>query len=360
MIAQLSSFVEFFSAVYVTMSLDNTFCKDFWTPDYNKDIERIFNKYPFKDSLIYKNLLDSTVSIAVRVQNSSRKKGGFMLAFCIFLLIYIGLENPQIADSLYYRLPLSYICGIVFIFIIFFQKFLFRKWKNVFLLIVLLAFAFWMLDSCYSLSSDAEIISRADKFSIRGIKFEISLANLDQYILIATLIFPILHQLFSNWIYSRIYKKYLETGLAEEYKLYSESKDGIEQHDKSMVAKVYLTAFNDSYFNNGDRNVTSLNNVLYERLLKITSPSIYKLIYSYTLFQFCYLYNRLFSHSKESTNGNESEQLPGTAEIDYEKQYTNLLQFQRETKKSLREYCKVKGIDAKDFVAWIRLHKKSK
>ena len=101
MIAQLSSFVEFFSAVYVTMSLDNTFCKDFWTPDYNKDIERIFNKYPFKDSLIYKNLLDSTVSIAVRVQNSSRKKGGFMLAFCIFLLIYIGLENPQIADSLY-------------------------------------------------------------------------------------------------------------------------------------------------------------------------------------------------------------------------------------------------------------------
>lgn len=357
MISQFSSLIEFIVAVYVTMSLDYTICNQFWTPDYLKDIKRALEGVSSINKDFCESIISTIADISERIKNNSRKKGGFMLGFCIMLLIYIGFENEHVSKVC--GRSLSLICILVLVITTCFQKYIFKKWKHVVFLLIFLCSSFVILS--YN-STKLEALLSCETTITEG-SFIIS--NLPTLLLVLSLLIPILHQLFTNWIYSRVYKEYYKKKLVEEIRLYNDSKQGIELRQKEKVALPYLSAFNDSYFDGEDRNITSLNNVLFNRLLALSRPPIWKLLLSYFKYQFFFL----FTHIKESVNKyrnsdvHSHEELPdgaNTGNITYELYYTKLLTFQKARKGNVRDSCKKEGIDAKKFIAWIHLNKPKK
>ena len=104
MISQFSSFIEFLAAIYVSMSLDNDFCKRFWTPDFFKEIDNVFGDFQIENKLVYDKIKGSIKDKSENIQNSSLKRGGFMLGFCVFLLIYIGFEDETKNSDPYYTI----------------------------------------------------------------------------------------------------------------------------------------------------------------------------------------------------------------------------------------------------------------
>lgn len=73
MISNFSSFIEFFAAVYVTMCIDNVYCKQFWTPVYYKEMNSLLSSYDFTASnLSIDKIKDEIESTNKRVQSYSR------------------------------------------------------------------------------------------------------------------------------------------------------------------------------------------------------------------------------------------------------------------------------------------------
>lgn len=96
MISNFSSFIEFFAAVYVTMCIDNAYCKQFWTPVYYKEMNSLLSSYDFTASnLSIDKIKEEIESTNKRVQSYSQHKGSIMLCYCVVLLTFIGFEDSK-------------------------------------------------------------------------------------------------------------------------------------------------------------------------------------------------------------------------------------------------------------------------
>lgn len=278
MISQFSSLIEFLAAIYVSMSLDNDFCKSFWTPDFFKEIDNVFDDFQIENKFVYDKIKGSIKVKSENIQNSSLKRGGFMLGFCVFLLIYIGFEDGTKCSDPYYNLPISIICLAVFLITSFLYKYVFKNWRFVVYLLTFIIIGFFFLKYHLPQSTGAiQSLSESQVYFLSVLQYSMPYLGIGIFIFCA--LFPILHQVLTNWVYSRAYKEYLTQKINFEIKLYKDSKRGIEEHNRNIVAKVYYDAFNESYFSsNSDRDITVLNDVLYKRLMKITVPSIMLLL----------------------------------------------------------------------------------
>lgn len=360
MIANFSSFIEFLAAIYVTMCLDNQICRNFWTPDYFDSMKTILGGYDFEGSSnLFQKLQDEIRNIYGRISNLSQKKGGFMLGFCVWLLILIGLEE-NVKDVLWGYIPFLLSCFYVFI-IVFFSKFILYKWKFV-ILSLLGLFATFVISYIY-----------ANQIYIWVNSITPKLLELKCFVFIIVLLLPILHQLWVNWIYSSVYKGYLKEQVKLEYDKYKRSKEGIERRKKDMIDSEYLEAWNDQYFKNedSDQSLTIFNRVLYSRLLKIASPNIGILCYSYLKHWVMRVYKIVGKKTDE--NNDEIENLSDTSndifsvipkervKLDFSEEYKEYCQWKnnRKCKKSIKDFCIEKSINAKDMIAWLRVNKPS-
>ena len=358
MIANFSSFIEFLAAIYVTMCLDNQICRNFWTPDYFESMKTILEGYDFEGSSnLFQKLQDEINNIYGRISNLSQKKGGFMLGFCVWLLILIGLEE-NIKNELWGYIPFLLSCFYVFV-IVFFSKFILYKWKFV-VLTLLGLFATFVISYIY-----------ANQIYLWTSSLTSILLELKYFVFIIVLLLPILHQLWVNWIYSSVYKGYLKKQVKLEYEKYKKSKEGIEKRKKDIVDPEYLEAWNDLYFNNedSDRSITIFNRVLYKRLLKIASPSIWGLFWSLLCHWGMRVY-KLFSEKSDVNIGGMEISLNISNDIfsvipkervklDFSEEYKEYCQWKktRKSKKSIKDFCTEKNINAKDMIAWLRVNK---
>lgn len=358
MIANFSSFIEFLAAIYVTMCLDNQICRNFWTPDYFNSMRTILEGYDFEGSSnLFQKLQDGINNIYVRISNLSQKKGGFMLGFCVWLLILIGLEE-QIKNELWGYIPFLLSCFYVFV-IVLFSKFILCKWK--FVISALLGLlATFLLSYIYA----------NQIFQWIG-ALNLNLLDYKYFVFVIVLLLPILHQLWVNWIYSSVYKGYLKKQVELEYEKYKRSKEGIEKRKKGIIDPEYLEAWNDQYFKNedSDQSLTIFNRVLYYRLLKIASPSIWRLSWSLLCHWTVKIY-RIFNKKKEVMEVVEDNSLDANdilsiipkenVKLDFSKEYSEYRKWKKDRNgknASIKVFCAEKTINAKDMIAWLRVNK---
>ncbi len=357
MIANFSSFIEFLAAIYVTMCLDNQICRNFWTPDYFDSMRTILKGYNFEGSSnLFQKLQDGINDIYGRISNLSQKKGGFMLGFCVWLLILIGLEG-NIKDELWGYIPFLFSCFYVFV-IVLFSKFILCKWKFVILALLGLLVTF-VLSYIYAVQLFQWVSS-----------LNLNLLDYKYFIFIIILLLPILHQLWVNWLYSSVYKGYLKKQVELEYEKYKRSKEGIEKRKKEIIDPEYLEAWNDQYFKNedSDQSLTIFNRVLYYRLLKIASPSIWRLFWSFL----CHWRVKIYSLLKKkkgmvkvedkSVNANDIFSIipKENFKLDFSKEYSIYRQWKKDRNgknASVKVFCIEKSINAKDMIAWLRVNK---
>ena len=196
MIANLSSYIEFMAAVYVTMSIDNLILRRFWTRDYESMLGALFVKWrvPYiSKSTPSEN--EDIEDLQKSEENLSRRRGLLMLTTCIFLLIFIGfepvLDTSDLVDVAYTYFPLTITYCYVLLAFIFDHFFLSNKWSVLFSIIGI-PLLFFSVDA----------IKRVLCFQAipNGI---ISLLSPVEVYTVIVLIMPIIWQLTRNWLYSR-------------------------------------------------------------------------------------------------------------------------------------------------------------
>ena len=114
----------------------------------------------------------------------------------------------------------------------------------------------------------------------------LNIANVEfaKIIIISTLGIPILWQLFSNWLYSTIYTKYLIKLLNKEADDYKATIIAKRERDSSKLPESYksvMASLQIAGETNEDVQVTEINNVLNQRLKEACKyPSFYTLLKS--------------------------------------------------------------------------------
>ena len=184
MISNLSSLIQLFAAIYMTMCFENTFLSRFWTQDPRKKIAETLEQLHLPGDV-----------------RRMRKRGTFMFLVSVFLLIVIGFEKGIATHTGYLGLSCSYILFALATVILFIcDRRIMKEWgvgyRNIFiffavytLLIIGIPFLpwygpFWM-QFCFWLKLSA-------KLSI-----------------IFAVVFPVVWSLYVNWLYSNYYLKYV-------------------------------------------------------------------------------------------------------------------------------------------------------
>ena len=173
-----------------------------------------------------------------------------MLCYCVVLLTFIGFEDSK--DGISNYLPLIY-CSLVVAILVVAPNFLLRSWRWVVFWLIVFAFLYY-----YITITNCQFLLNNPIVSLLYEHIRISLVVL--------ISFPILHQLYLDWLYSRIYKAYLKDKIHDEYNKYKRSLEGIQYHQETLVHKHYKEACFKSCFSNrddeSDETLTLFNDVL--------------------------------------------------------------------------------------------------
>ncbi len=349
MISDLSSFVEFFAAVYVTMAVNNDFCSNFWTPQYYKEMEILLSKYHFSWSSSMSNELNETIKQNyTKVQKNARLKGTILLILCIFLLISMGFENEDNYKDITYHTPILYCILFTFIVLIF-SKFLLKNWRYVLGVIAIYVIIFILTKfSHWEYFNQNKIIEWM--FGYR------------KYLLILIIILPICHQIYIYWIYSSIYKGYLKHRTNEENRKYVSSMEGIKNRQKNKVDKIYLDKWTDSKFHqpSGDITITDFNDVLFNQLLKSATPTQFDLLKSWIKFKFSKLCKKNSPQNSDITDNNLQyikSPLSKYKKQDYSNEYKDYSIWKKKqspVKRNLKSFCNERNIIYEDMLHWIK------
>lgn len=353
MISNFSSFIEFFAAVYVTMCIDNAYCKQFWTPVYYNEMNSLLSSYDFTASnLSIDKIKDEIESTNKRVQSYSQHKGSIMLCYCVVLLTFIGFEDSK--DGISNYLPLIY-CSLVVAILVVAPNFLLRSWRWVVFWLIVFAFLYY-----YITITNCQFLLNNPIVSLLYEHIRISLVVL--------ISFPILHQLYLDWLYSRIYKAYLKDKIHDEYNKYKRSLEGIQYHQETLVHKHYKEACFKSCFSNrddeSDETLTLFNDVLRNRLLSAASPWQLTLLYSLFVHWIKVLRDKVILHFFHEED-DEEKQPNGEYDLsrflikDYSESYRDYLIEAKKPggPKNIRAYCKAKGLSVEEMIIWVKKNK---
>lgn len=272
MIGSLSSFIELFAAIYLTITLDDLLLKRFWTPDYTLEMENAISgiKLP---NIAKNDVLKMSRSILQDEDKRSRRRGGLMFYSAVLMLILIGFESGSKGYSTVEGVTLILYSLFISISYIFDEIFLRSTLKVIISIIVstILAVFFGLSVSCCDkLACLSTIVPK--------------LSNLVKFIIIAFLILPVLWQLLRNLIYTRFYLRYIVYVIdkkAKEYN-YAVEYDRSKGSQMSLVARPYMDIVADKIATSDrDRTITPFFNVLKAELLSVDySPNIANLFRS--------------------------------------------------------------------------------
>lgn len=358
MISNFGSFVGFFAAIYVTMAVNNDFCSNFWTPKYYKEMDLLLKRYDFSGSSVVLNRLMEEIKYKYEtVQNRARYRGFVVLILCIYYLIFMGFENERNCLSVQHYVPILTCTILVALTIIFSKQFL-RNWRCTIACVVLYA-------SIY-------IILKVAQFGIfENNELFILAFNNKCHILVAIIILPVIHQLYLYWIYSSIYKSYLQHHVAIEYNRFKNAMEGIRNRDKSLVDDIYMAAWIETKFRtNEDPTLTTFYIVLNKQLLSIASPTHWQLLISWLkkhIQRICNKkenkdYDNDYNIQVDNDNTLMQYESDNNEKKDYSIEFRNYKEWKKTAGKnsSLKTYCVQFKIKYKEMVSWIKSNKSSR
>ena len=137
MISNLSSLIQLFAAIYLTMCFENTFLSRFWTQDPRTKITETIKLLNLPKD-VGPIVQERTESLPESFEKRMRKRGTFMFLVSVFLLIVIGFEKGIASHTGYLGLSFSYILFAIATVIIFIcDRRIMKEWgvgyKNIFI-----------------------------------------------------------------------------------------------------------------------------------------------------------------------------------------------------------------------------------
>lgn len=232
MISGLSSYIELFAAVYLTICLDDMLLKRFWTPDYEKEMTESLAKIDMP--ILAKNqVISKTKVISIIEENRSRKRGVILFCLSVLLLIISGFEDCLNNLSYGNVKNIVVLLLITFSIIVFLydNTFLKNGWQVIkWLLIIPLL----TLVSCVCLNRFTDL----EKLIKNQFYWEIGI----NVIVILALLIPVIWQLLRNWIYTRFYLLYIVEQTKEKSQNYNYAIQFNQNKGDKMtdVAKNYM------------------------------------------------------------------------------------------------------------------------
>ena len=346
MLAEFSSYIEFLAAVYVTMTINNDFCSKFWTPDNTEGFKKALTNYQFDgSSSVFDGMVKDFNTRYVFVESLSHKKGAVMLILCIIALVILGfeesLDNKALAISFYLVAVLSFILLV-------FPKLFIQRWERVIISMIVIG-AISLLGYNYS----ENLLPHFESFKWIYHKRKV--------ILVLFLIWPIIYQLFINWLHSNVYLSYLDDTVKREFTRYQKSKQGIHENNRDMVAPEYFEAYGTAHINNdGQDSENTLTEVLRTRLTERTNPS-YCILIKWEIYKILHKLKRS-KHLSDTPQNIVRQSISdyvgagATACLDFSKEYEKFNKMKKAgSTKKLKDFCKAENINFKDMCAWLRV-----
>ncbi len=282
--SSFSSLIEFVAAIYVTMSLDTLFSKSFWTPDYVKKVERTLNAVGIPSALITK-LSEVISATSANEQRKGSLLGMMMLMYSVSLLICIGFEPTQIHND---ASVIGYNNAITLSAIIIFAWFVILSFcKN---------FSFKIILCVYGITVVISLVS----YLLLNIVAYIN-TPIQGIIVVGALLFPIIIQLFRNWLYSTIYLKYMEQKVGGCYEKYAKAVDFNGEEITSIDTK-YQNAVHAAMISKDsqDKRIGDFVRILEDDVSQyVKVPSAYLLLASWLRYQRDYKKNTQPSNLKK-------------------------------------------------------------
>ena len=204
MISNLSSFIQLFAAVYLTMCFDDKFFSRFWSRKYdNLKFSELFGTSSV--SKLVQERFDANIDrIKVSEKRRMRMRGTYFFMLTVFLLIVMGFEKGIAAYTGVLNLSYSYIGLALLLYSVYFlDKHIMNHWLWVYVYVFLLITGFCL----------AVFLIHAQPVT-DGFAFKMKVAA--KVLIISVLIVPAIWQLFTNWVYANTYHIYAISELTKE------------------------------------------------------------------------------------------------------------------------------------------------
>lgn len=338
------------------MSINSDIFQNFWSPNYLKEFKKTFNEINFEgSSRLCSQIADNFNKKHEIIEDQSRKRGLFMLLFCIVALIVIGFETDLDSKKLAVAF---YVSASLILLVLLTSKWLICKWKGVVISVVLITIisilGYTYADLLFPYAENLRKIYEVRRF-----------------ILVVILLSPIIFQLIKNWLYSSVFSGYLKSQIKSEYKIYQDALKGAEEKNKSGVNPSYYAAYCDSLFNGEeDGNITAMTNVFSSRITSFCSPGTFRLLIEWIKYRFCKKKNAQVVHEIDCKIEDKSSTAVSffmtssspslTPAIDFSTQYGKFKEIKSKSNLSLRKFCKQENLDYEDMVAWLKVFKPGK
>ena len=336
----LSAFIQFIGALYISLTVDSTLFKRFWNPDFfammSSNIEQYTNDKGVKISTELNNKLTNTArDISNQIDTSSRRQGCMMLIYSVALLVILGFKNHFVGEQMIIA-SWVLLCFLVLGLISFlFSNIILTNWGAVFItagLVLLLQLLIFINPITHLLYG----------VTIPSVWLKI--------VLVLFLLIPIIWRVFYNWLYSRIYYKYNHTVIKQEYLVYVQTKKYLKDKQSQKIDDRYKDVLSDFYNNEGSQDTVNKCAEIYVDLVTKKCNEIPGV--------FALLKYRNTKVEEDNIEGNEeikemvSPLSNKSTELNQIKQSFEELYIQYEQlkgSKRLQDFCKEKNVDVDAF-----------
>jgi len=253
-----SSLLEVFTAIYVSMFLDDIL-KNIWTPDYKKKISQLIEgmKIP-AISFFVKKVEDNIDVNAKDISSHMKRKATFLLVYCLSLLLLAGMESKSVV------LPrngymIVFVLSVSALLLVMLGRWTFAKFSRVVICIVAYVLVFVLL----YYTSIPEYLASIEWLKV--VDYNIAIVAV-----LTVITLPVLWQLFLIWVYSSLYKGYMQEKISKEAYVYGKAYLAYKIKDMAALPREYEMVAKDfvkEQPKDGDTSLNSLNSICTRPLL---------------------------------------------------------------------------------------------
>lgn len=258
-----SSLLEVFTAIYVSMFLDEIL-KNFWTPDYKEEISKLIKGMNIPAINFFVVKVEKNIEAnAKEIGGHMKRKAAFFFTFCMSFLLLAGLEvhSPILKDYGY----------IIVAFLSLFAGSLIFVGRWMFCRISMVAVSISLYVILYGVLYFTALVKYISQWSwVNYIDDKIAIV-----LFLGVLSIPILWQAVLIWLYSRCYKGYMEERVSREAYIYGKAYIAYKIKDMAALPREYEVVARDFVkvpSSEQDTSLSSLNEILVMRLELLCAP----------------------------------------------------------------------------------------
>lgn len=268
MLSNLSSLLQLFAAMYLTMCFEDSFFKSFWSREYSDGIKTSINSSSIPE--VAKKIVAFYIMIVKDAEKRRMKmRGTYFFLLSVFLLIMIGFEKGIVAFTNPFSLSFSYAFFALMIIILYvFDKHVMKRWLWVYLYVFVMLVAFMLL---------VVKLPNASWFNSVGLEWSFRMKVIAKVLTIIAFVAPVVWQLFSNWLYANLYYRSVYSEVEKEMVLYKAAWNYDGSQDINSIHRRYRNQAVQKYASKSD-DEKPFNDVLKDQLKKMTFPNTWRLI----------------------------------------------------------------------------------